>query len=159
MSSCIFPGRFQPFHTGHLMVVQGMAQTCAKPIIVICHGNKRDDDLFSVDQVRTMISASILEEGIADAMIVDVTDCESDDEWMDKILEVAGNPEDPKIWTGDEQIKAIFEKHNIEIQNIKPVPGFNGTEIREMILKKDMDWRKKVPGGSMEVIDDVCFKE
>ncbi len=157
MSTCIFPGRFQPFHTGQLMVVQGMAQTCEKPIIVICHGNKRDDDLFSVEQIRAMMSASLLEEGIVDATIVDVLDCDSDDEWVDKVLEASGNPESPKVWTGDEDIKALFQKHSIDIQNIKPVPGFGGTEIREMILKKDMNWRKKVSGGTMEVIDQLYF--
>jgi len=86
MSTCIFPGRFQPFHTGQLMVVQGMAQSCSKPVVVICHGDARDDDLFSVDDVREMISAALLAENIVDAMIVDVPDCESDDEWADRVL-------------------------------------------------------------------------
>jgi len=159
MSTCIFPGRFQPFHTGQLMVVQGMAQTCEKPIIVICHGSAREDDLFNVDQVREMISASLLEEGIVEATIVDVTDSDSNEEWADKVLEAAGNPVSPKIWSGDEEMKALFEKQGIEIQNIKPVPGFTGKDIREMIIKKDMSWRSKVPGGTMVVIDNVYFKE
>jgi nicotinamide mononucleotide adenylyltransferase len=153
MSTCIFPGRFQPFHTGQLMVVQGMAQSCTKPIVVICHGDAREDDLFTVDEVREMISASLLAENIVDATIIDVADCDSDDEWVDKVLEAAGNPEDPKIWSGDEDMKALFAKHNTEIQNISPVPGFNGTEIRGLIESGDTTWREKVPGGTMEVID------
>lgn len=141
------------------MVVQGMAQSCEKPIVVICHGSAREDDLFTVDHIREMISASLLEEGIVDATIVDVSDSDSDEEWVDKILEASGNPASAKIWTGDEEMKAIFEKHGLEIQNIKPVPGFTGKDIREMILNKDMTWRSKVPGGTMVVIDDIYFKE
>ncbi len=159
MSTCIFPGRFQPFHTGQLMVVQGMAKSCAKPVVVICHGNAREDDLFSVEEVREMISASLLSENIADATIVDVSDCESDDEWVDKILEAAGAPESPKLWSGDDDMKALFEKHNVEIQNISPVPGFNGTEIRGMIESGNKTWREKVPGGTMEVVDNKFSPE
>lgn len=135
------------------MVVQGMAKSCAKPIIVICHGDARDDDLFTTDEVREMISASLLSENIVDAMIVEVADCEMDDEWVDRVLEVSGNPEAPKMWTGDEDMKVLFEKHELEIQNISPVPGFNGTEIRGMIEAGDTTWREKVPGGTMEVVD------
>lgn len=153
MSTCIFPGRFQPFHTGQMMVVKGMAQSCAKPVIVICHGDAREDDLFSVDEVREMISASLLSENIVDATILELADCESDDEWVDRLLEVSGHPESPKIWSGDEEMKALFEKHELEIQNISPVPGFNGTEIRGMIESGDTTWREKVPGGTMEMID------
>jgi len=137
-----------------------MAQSCSKPVVVICHGDARDDDLFSVDDVREMISAALLAENIVDAMIVDVPDCESDDEWADRVLEAAGNPESPKVWSGDDDMKAIFEKREIEIQNISPVPGFNGTEIRTLIESGDTaGWREKVPGGSMEVIDNKFSKQ
>jgi len=57
-------------------------------------------------------------------------------------------------------MKAIFEKREIEIQNISPVPGFNGTEIRTLIESGDTaGWREKVPGGSMEVIDNKFSKQ
>ncbi|PIX61830.1 hypothetical protein CO057_01930 [Candidatus Uhrbacteria bacterium CG_4_9_14_0_2_um_filter_41_50] len=159
MSTCIFPGRFQPFHTGHLMVVQGMIKSCGKVVIAICYGDAREDDLFSAEEVREMISAALLAEDIVDANIVDVSDCEDDAEWVDKILEAAGNPEEVKMWTGDDDMKQIFETAGLAIQNISPVPGFNGTEIRKMIESKDSTWREKVPAGALDVVYGKFFKE
>lgn len=154
MSTCIFPGRFQPFHTGHLMVVQGMIKSCGQAVIVICHGNSRNDDLFSVDEVREMISSALLAEDIVDANIIDVSDCADDVEWVDKILESAGRPESVKLWSGDEAMKKIFETAGFDIQNISLVPGFNGEEIRKMIQSQDKTWREKVPAGALDVVYD-----
>ena len=72
MSSCIFPGRFQPFHNGHLMVVQGMMNTCGKATVVICcdpDGSPGKDAMFSLEEVREMISAALLESDIVDAAV------------------------------------------------------------------------------------------
>lgn len=154
MSNCIFPGRFQPFHTGHLLVVKGMMKACGRAVIVICRdaGDNGGDDLFSEEEVREMISAALLHEDIVDAEIVSITNCEDDKEWMDKILESADNPPDPEIWTGNEDVKKIAEEHNIDVKTITPVPGHNSEEIREMIKTKDRTWLSKVPGGANDVI-------
>lgn len=119
-STCIFPGHFQPFHKGHLMVVQGMVKTCGQAVIVICHGPNSER---SVDKVREDISTALLDENIVDATIVEVTDGPTDDQWVDKVIEAAGHPQDPMIWSGKEEIRAMFEKHGIKTKKIVPVPG------------------------------------
>lgn len=154
MSTCIFPGRFQPFHIGHLMVVKGMVKSCPNVTVVICTGDHRDDDLFTPLQVREMITAALLEAEIMDATIAEVTDCSDDAEWADKVLEAAGFPEDAQIWSGDEAMRELFEKNEVRTQKISPVPGFVGEEIRKMISENDKDWRSKVPAGAMDVVYD-----
>ncbi|MFH1632287.1 MAG: hypothetical protein ABIA47_04730 [bacterium] len=153
MSTCIFPGRFQPFHNGHMLVVQGMIKSCGRAVIVICHnGSDAVNDMFFIDEVREMISASLLEADIVDANIVEVTDSESDSEWADKVLEAAERPEDPIVWSGDEDVRALFEGMGVKTQKIVPVPGIVGAELRELIKADNAEWRTKVPGGSMDVI-------
>ncbi|MBT4857445.1 adenylyltransferase/cytidyltransferase family protein [Candidatus Uhrbacteria bacterium] len=154
MSTCIFPGRFQPFHIGHLMVAKGMIKSCPNVVIVICSGDHHDDDIFSTEKVREMISAALLEAEIMDATIAEVSDCTDDAEWADKVLEAAGWPEDPQIWSGDEAVRALFEGLEKRTQKISPVPGFVGKEIREMISGNDKNWRTKVPAGAMDVVYD-----
>lgn len=138
------------------MVVQGMMTSCGKAVVVICcdpDGTSGEDALFSTEEVREMISAALLEADIVDANIVVVNDCHQDEEWADKILESAGDPEDPKVWSGKDDVKALFEARGVAVQNISEVPGHVGREIREMIESGNTDWRSKVPAGAMDVID------
>lgn len=155
MSNCIFPGRFQPFHTGQLLVVKGMMKTCGRAVIVICSNpgdSKGKDDLFTQDQVREMITAALLAEDIVDAEIVAISDCESDEEWLHKVLEAADNPEDPTVWSGNEDVLAIVEKGGVNTKKIVHVLGHDSDEIRKMIKSGNRDWMKKVPGGANNVV-------
>ena len=154
MNTCIFPGRFQPFHVGHLMVVKGMVKSCPNVTIVICFGDRGDDDLFSTEQVREMITAALLDAEIMDATIAEVEDCSDDAEWADKVLEAAGFPENAQVWSGDEDVHALFEKIDVRTQKISPVPGFVGKEIRKMISSDDKEWRSKIPAGALDIVYD-----
>ncbi len=134
-------------------------KACGKVVIVICHepGDKAEDDLFSREQVREMISATLLDEDIVDATIVLASDCTDDDEWVDKVMEEAGRPEGAMVWSGNENVLALFEKHDVKTKKIVPVPGIVGAELREMIKSGDAGWKKKVPAGTKRVVQGVGF--
>ncbi|MBU1126458.1 MAG: hypothetical protein ABH826_01460 [Patescibacteria group bacterium] len=157
MSACIFPGRFQPFHNGQLLVVKGMIKSCSRSVIVICCGaddQMGSDDLFTSDQIREMISAALLAEDIVDAEIVIVYDCDEDEEWLDKIIEAADNPDSPTIWSGNENVLALAEAQGIASKKISLVPGHVSKEIREMIKSGDRGWMEKMPAGAIDVVMD-----
>jgi nicotinamide-nucleotide adenylyltransferase len=154
MSTCIFPGKFQPFHQGHLMVVQGMMKSCSSAVIAICHeAETGKNDIFTVEEVREMISAALLSADIVDATIVVIEDCHEDAEWVDKVLEAAGWPEEVQFWSGNEEVIKLLESLEKNIQKITHVPGHDSKEIRGWIKVKDASWRSKVPAGAMDVID------
>jgi cytidyltransferase-like protein len=156
MSSIIFPGRFQPFHNGHFMVIQGAVKLSDDVTIVICDGKKNgDEDPFTLDQRRDMIGAALLAVDIMDVTIAVVKDSESDEEWAHHVLDAAGNPTEPMVWSGDEKVRKIFEAKKVATKKIVPVPGIVGEEIRKMIKNKDLTWRSKVPAGAMDVIVDA----
>lgn len=156
MSTCIFPGRFQPFHTGQLLVAKGMVKSCARPVIVVGHGGADGaNDLFTEEQVREMISSTLLDENIVDAEIVFVEDKGEDAAWAERVLEAAGSPDDAEVWSGNPAVLDLFQKAGVKIKEIKHVPGHDSEEIRALIRAKDSAWRSKVPGGSMNVIDDA----
>ena len=159
MSAIIFPGHFQPFHNGHLMVVQGMMKVSENVIIVICDGKGGGGEkFFTVDQRREMISAALLSADIMDATIVVVKDDESDEAWAHHVLDAAGNPADPTVWSGNEHVRKIFEAKGVATKKIVPVPGIDGAEIRKMIKEGNTVWRSKVPAGAMDVIEDASKK-
>ena len=161
MQTPIFPGHFQPFHNGHLMVIQGMMKAFGTAVIVIResldpHGS---DQPFSVDERREMISAALLAADIMDAMIVSVKDSPSEDAWAAHVLDAAGNPGEPMVWSGDENVRTIFEKKGIATKKIVPVPGIVGKDIRKMMDIGDRRWRSKVPAGAMDTIENVLEKK
>ncbi len=145
-STCLFIGRFQPFHIGHLMVVQGMTKVCGRIVIGIGSADQKgtSENPFSVADRKEMIQRALQEVDIIpmfDVEFIELPDHAEDEEWTKMVLEKAGNVD--KVWTGNEQTKACFEG-KVEIQWIKEVPGFDGTEIREM-MKKGGYWEEKVP--------------
>lgn len=161
MPTCIFPGRFQPFHEGHLLVVQGMMKIHGNATIAICDG-KSESDIdrpFTLAQRHEMISAALLSADILDATIVDVADKMSNEEWADAVLDAAGNPSEPLIWSGREDVRLIFEEKNIPTKKIVHVPNIDGAAIREALASGNIDaWRKKIPAGAIDVVMVVMEK-
>lgn len=156
MSTIIFPGRFQPFHNGHLMVIQGAMKLSDNVVIVICDGKRNEEaDPFTQDKRREMIGAALLAVDIMDVTIAVVKDDESDEAWAHHVLDAAGNPAEPVVWSGDEGVRKIFEAKGVATKKIVPVPGIVGEDIRKMIREKNPAWRSKIPAGALDVIEET----
>ncbi|MFC1787977.1 nicotinamide-nucleotide adenylyltransferase [Patescibacteria group bacterium] len=157
--TCLFIGRFQPFHNGHLLVVGGMSKVCDKIIIAIGSSDKSKtpEDPFTAAERRDMIQRSLQAKNIIpvhDVHFIDVPDQEEDEHWTEHVLELAGEVD--QVWTGNEWTKKCF-KGKIEIKDIKEVPGISATEVRQRIKNGD-DWRELVPdevAASIKAVDGV----
>ncbi len=155
MPTCIFPGRFQPFHEGHLLVVQGMMKIHGNATIVICDGKSEPgaDRPFTIAERREMISAALLADDITDATIVDVTDRPTVDDWIDAVIDAAGHPQDALVWSGRDDVRAAFEARGFATKKIVHVPNIDGAAIREAILAGNVDAvRSKIPAGAIDVV-------
>lgn len=150
MSIGIFPGRFQPFHNGHLMVIQGMANLCNEVHVVISVDSA--EAMYSVEKVREMISGALLNEGLTDVYIQSVGVSDDDGEWLDSVLEVAEGKEGAVIWSGRDEILELCEANGVETKRVVHVPGIDGEEIRDLIMAGDTAWRAKVPGATIDVV-------
>jgi nicotinamide-nucleotide adenylyltransferase len=158
--TCLFPGRFQPFHKGHMLVVQGMRKMCGKIVIAICSSDKSGDaeNPFTAEERRDMIQRALQGEDIIpafDVVFVTVPDMADDEAWAKAVLAQAG--EIHQVWTGNDTVKAAFEKVGTEIKTIKPVPGISSTEIRKRI-KEGGDWQALVPeevASSIKAVEGV----
>jgi nicotinamide-nucleotide adenylyltransferase len=155
----ILPGRFQPFHTGHLLVVQGMMKMYGEAHIVICEPRQKTaEDLFTADERREMIGGALMEAELMDASLAVLHDDLSDEAWLRHLLDVCGNPAEPIIFTGRPEIVQICEAQNVPVKLIKHVPGHEGEEIRTSIKDRTPLWTKKVPAGVGEVIESVLAR-
>lgn len=153
----IFPGRLQPFHTGHLMVIQGMMKMHGNAHVVICEPRiKGEDDLFSVDERREMIGNALMEAELMDADITVLNDDLSDEAWVRHLLDVCGNPAEPVVFTGNDAVAAVCQAHGLAVKKVALVPGHDSAEIRAWIKAKNDAWEKKVPAGVPEVIEGLA---
>ena len=135
-------------------MVQGMIKINGKCVIVICHGKKMGgEDILSPSEVREALSVALLDNDIMDATIVEVEDTDRDEEWADKILEVAERPADAVVWSGEDAILELFANLDIKTKKISKVPGLVGHELRTMIKSNHPSWKAKVPEGVAQVIN------
>ena len=156
MPTPLFPGKFEPFHKGHLLVIQGMVKTMGSPIIVICESSKKGEDMFTVDERREMISAALLDVDIMDATIVSVKDAEGDGDWAEFVLDVAGKSSgDVVVWSGREEVRALFEARDILTKKIVHVPGIDREHILASLRAKDGAWKKHVPAAVAQSIEAI----
>lgn len=155
--SCLFVGRFQPFHRGHLMVVKGMTKVAGKVVIAIGSSDapKSAENPFTAAERREMIQRALQDEDIIpnfDVTIVDVPDMPDDAEWTKKCLEMS--EEVHQVWTGNEWTQKCFEDAGLEVKTIKEVPGISATEIRER-MKTGGDWRALVPSDVASYLSEI----
>lgn len=153
--TCLFVGRFQPFHNGHLLVIKGMTKVCGRIIVAIGSSDKKGtlDNPFSAEERKEMMQEALQDANIIpafDLTFVEVPDMPEDAAWTKKVLELAGPVH--MAWTGNELTKKCFEEAKVEVKWIKPVPGITGTEIRRKLKDGETDWRKMVPSAVADVV-------
>ena len=153
---CLFLGRFQPFHNGHLIVLKGMVKLCHKIVIGIGSPDApvSAENPFSVQERREMIQHSLQAIDLIptyDISLIDMPDLPDDEVWARQCLKLAGG-EITTVWTGNEWTKRCFEEIGIPVQTIKEVPGVSATEVRRRMLQNGA-WEDLVPKDVVNFIE------
>lgn len=158
MNSCVFIGKFQPFHIGHFLVIKGMTRVCEK--IVIAIGSSKEEwtkeNPFSIGERREMIQRALQSEDIIptfDVTFLDVPDTKQDADWVKSITDVTGDT--CVVWTGNLDVEDCCKSAGIEVKQIKEVPGISATDIRQKIKAGDSSWKDKVPKDVAKYIEEI----
>lgn len=153
----LFVGRFQPFHIGHQLVLQGMVKVCKKVIVVIGSSQESgtEKNPFTLEERKEMMQRALQAENIIpvyDVSFIPIPDHEDDETWTQSVLEAA--PEVTKVWCGNPDTMKCFEGKGLEMQEIKEVPGISGTIIRQL-MKEGGDWESKVPKEVVKYVKEI----
>ncbi len=133
-------GRFQPFHKGHLFVVHEALKQVENLIIGIGSTNTQDkeNNPFSVEQVRTSIQKVAKKEGWYDRIvqIFDVPDIPSDNEWLQDVLDRA--KEFDVVISNNDWVTGIFRGAGYEVIEFPFYKRhiYEGKKIRAGMRKK-----------------------
>jgi nicotinamide-nucleotide adenylyltransferase len=135
--TAVFLGRFQPFHIGHMSIVEKIFQNDFERLLLIIGSSEKswtDENPWNVQEREEIIRASIpleIQEKIDIASLADVPD---DDVWCEN-LKVLVSPE-VILFTGNEWVRDICERRGITTDWIDSYDiDISGTKIREMIRR------------------------
>ena len=59
MKTALFPGSFDPFHNGHLEIVEAASQLFERVVVAPMRNTQKGEPLFTLDERREMIAASV----------------------------------------------------------------------------------------------------
>ncbi len=149
----LFVGRFQPFHNGHLRVIEEIHKEFPDITVVICGPSRPDEkNPFTFQERREMIERVLGSRGIH-FIIHEIEDVNDDEKWAAEISKLgefdAAYSRNP--WT----IRCV-KKAGIEVRS----HGFyarsknSGTQIRKNMLE-GKEWKQFVPEEVYEYIDEI----
>lgn len=129
----VFLWRFQPFHSGHKSIVEKILEQYPHMTLIIGSSNISGTEANPWSYIERL---SIITDNISEVLLEKITiyplaDVPSDDDWCQNLKEII--PHNSILFTGNEWVRDICMRHNIETEHIIPTIDISGTRIRDMI--------------------------
>ncbi|MAH17267.1 MAG: nicotinate-nucleotide adenylyltransferase [Euryarchaeota archaeon] len=88
MSVALLPGRFQPFHRGHVAIAQAAVADGHELLVMIGSAQEAGtwENPFSADERREMVAAGMAAAGLAPRAIMAVEDLNDYDRWVAHVV-------------------------------------------------------------------------
>ena len=152
MKKGLILGRFQPFHLGHLNVVQEVMKEGLLPVIGIGsseEGNTLNNPFTS--QERIAMIKLILDKLSTEYEIYDIPDINDNDKYVSHLETFI--PEFDYIYSGNALVQRLFREagHNVVIPEFVNREDWEGSSIRQAMMEGD-DWELAVP---QQIVDKI----
>ncbi|AXR79127.1 nicotinamide-nucleotide adenylyltransferase [Natrarchaeobaculum sulfurireducens] len=155
MTRGFYIGRFQPFHNGHLSVVEQIADDVDELVLGI--GSADDSHTvrnpFTAGERIMMITKSLVDTDLV-TYAVPIEDLERNSVWVSHVQSMS--PDFDVAYSNNPLVIQLFREAGVEVRQS---PMFNrevlaGTEIRDRMVD-DGDWESLVPEAVVEVVDEI----
>lgn len=151
----LYIGRFQPFHKGHLSVIEFLFEKYGKENIVFAIGssNKSHEfkNPFTFEERAEMLKANVPEI----RTIYAVDDVENDEKWAEDVIKTA---EFDAVCSGSNWILDLFAKEKIEA--IKPkFYKYRNRIVSASLIRENIamgkEWKHLVPEATLKIIEKI----
>lgn len=154
MKKALFIGRFQPFHLGHLSVIEKALKETDHLIIGIgsAENSFEKENPFTAGERFEMIEAALLDHGIPASKfcIIPVRNINDYDAWPNHVDSLV--PHYEAVYTGSPIVKELFEKQGKhKIIDVEKKFDICSTKIREKIFRGE-DFSDIVPEKVAELL-------
>ncbi|MEL9929839.1 MAG: nicotinamide-nucleotide adenylyltransferase [Sulfolobales archaeon] len=155
----VFPGRFQPFHYGHLEIIKWSLEKVDELIIVIGTAQESHTIVnpFTAGERILMIRESLKEEKIdlSRIYIIPLPDVLMNSAWV-QYMRIFTPPFNYGISRNPLVIR-LFKEAGYEVL-IPPAykrDFYSSTKIRMLMIAGDRSWRDRVPPAVSRIIDEI----
>ncbi len=152
----LFIGRFQPFHNGHLKVVQNASKEYDEVIIGIGSSQygHTSENPFTSDERELMIEKSLEKIGINNYKIISIPDLHNPPKWVDHVLSIFSDFD--VVISNNSLTKRLFtEKGYTVIETpLYKKNKYSGKEIRRKMIN-DEQWHDLVPQEIFNTIKEI----
>lgn len=155
----LFIGRFQPFHKGHMAVIEQMTEECDSIIIGVGSAQKQREshDPLSGGQ-RIDIINKVLENRLSIPFQVNpIPDINCYPAWVHYVKAIL--PDFDRVYANSSVVLDLFEETRTKTVKVKEIKRevYSGTEIRRRITD-DEEWTHLVPEEVAEYLEEIDMK-
>jgi len=152
----LFIGRFQPFHKGHLMLLQSISSKYDE--IIIGMGSSQysntPDNPFSEDERKKMIEKSLDKIGMNNYKIVSIPDIHNPPKWASHVLSIISDFD--VVISNNSFTKQLFSEKGYLVKKTLYFERekYSGEAIRKRMINNEA-WEDLVPETVAKIIKDI----
>ncbi len=155
-SRALFVGRFQPFHNGHLAMVEQILTKHDEVIIGIgsAQYSHTGENPFTAAERFEMIDRALKAAGISDYHIIPISDTHVHSVWVGHVLSLV--PAFDSVYTNSALVVRLFKERGIEVVSLPMVEreSLSGTEVRRR-MQNGGGWEELVPPAVAAYIKEI----
>lgn len=148
-------GRFQPFHSGHLRLIEHIAEDVDELVIGIgsADASHTRRNPFTAGERVMMVRKTLEPYDITD-YVVPIEDLERNSVWVSHVQSMA--PEFDVAYSNNSLVVRLFSEAGIEVRQTRMFDreDLKGSEIRKQMIEGEV-WRQYVPEPVQDVIEEV----
>jgi len=135
MTTGVFIGRFQPFHKGHLTVIQKMQKENDKIIIILGTPTNlkttNRNNPFTTDERRKMLEIMLNKYCKIPRKIIVIKDYQVHSLWLKNIRKKI--PRNSIIYSGNRLVRELFRNNGLRVRSVPHIINIHATKIRKLI--------------------------
>lgn len=143
----LFVGRFQPFHNGHLAVINKLLETHNEVIIAIGSAEESisSDNPMTAGERVEMIRRCFTPSALSRLIIIPVRDINNNNMWVAHL--VSHLPEFEVVYSNNPLVHYLFSRSGFRAEKFQFFErgSCEGTKIRKDILSGGSRWKKCMP--------------
>ena len=152
----LFVGRFQPFHKGHLQILQKLLNQYQEVIVVLGSAEQPTSlkNPFTAGERIEMIRGCFSPRQLSNLIFVPVRDINNDGFWVSHLSSYV--PSYNVIYSNNPLVKHLFSKAKKQVKQFKLInrQHYQGTFIRKQ-MTRGKKWQTYLPKSVVKLIQAV----
>lgn len=143
----LFIGRFQPFHSGHLSMVQYLTEVGYQHIVIgigsAQYARTADNPLTDSERLYCIRTTLANHPQLARSSIVALPDIHDDTRWVDHVNAIVYTvtPQYDVVVSGNSWVQGLFKARAVQVIEPKITIPITGTAIRKLIRLGNTSWK------------------